>query len=135
MGRALLEIGEVEQAERELKEVLRLAPENLAGLRGLAEALDRRGDRASALAHYEIALALAPRDVDLQQTVAALRSEVPAPSPAASRPQPAPTACSDAEAPNGLPHLERWLALIVADRERRQSAVSGSPSRAPTANC
>jgi tetratricopeptide (TPR) repeat protein len=117
LGRALFEIGEVEQAERELKEVLRLAPENLAALRGLAEALHRRGDCASALAHYEIALALAPRDVDLQHTVAALRDELhPVSPPAASSPQPAPGASSGAEGPNALPQLERWLALIVADR-------------------
>jgi len=128
LGRALLEVGEVEQAERELKEVLRLAPENLAALRGLAEALHRRGDCASALAHYEIALALAPRDVELQQTVAALRHEL---HPVSS-PQPAPGAPSGAEGPDALPQLERWLALIVADRNERRAAATGLKTGGPT---
>ncbi len=163
LGRALLETGELEPAEHELKEVLRLAPENLAALRGVAEALGRRGDDTSALAHYEMALALAPRDLELQHTVASLREhvrppaaaapsltqplaptaaaqEAPAPRPSdaavsASReapiaappeapaPLPQPSTAPPQEASAALPVLERWLDLIIADRnERRTSA-------------
>jgi len=122
LGRALLDIGELEQAERELKEVLRLAPENLAALRGVADALHRRGDRASALAHYEIALALAPRDIDLQRTVLALREELHPVFPPVSPDGEAGRALSREEAERALPMLEHWLELIIADREQRLAA-------------
>ena len=88
LGRALLETGDLQEAERELKEVLQRAPENLAALRGVAEALGRRGDQAAALAHYEIALALAPRDLELQHTVSSLRERLRPPPAAAPSPQP-----------------------------------------------
>ncbi len=137
LGRALLEIGQNEQAEQELKEVLRFAPENLAALRGVAEALQRRGD---------IAAALAPRDAELQQTAAALREQAAAVArPQASAPSDAPSttpprgsassfneippmiAQADALEPSSdtagdaLPALERWLDAIVADREQRSA--------------
>ena len=44
LGRALLELGQYEEAERELEHVLRVAPENLAAIRGLAELHHRRGE-------------------------------------------------------------------------------------------
>jgi tetratricopeptide (TPR) repeat protein len=44
LGRALLEVGRFEDAREELEHVLRLAPENLAAIRGLAEIHHRRGD-------------------------------------------------------------------------------------------
>ncbi len=46
LGRALLEVGRFEDAREELEHVLRLAPENLAAIRGLAEIHHRRGDDA-----------------------------------------------------------------------------------------
>ena len=144
LGRALLDVGELDGAERELKEVLRVAPENLAALRGLAEAMLRQGDRISALAHYQAALSLAPRDIDLQNTVASLGEELrraasspvrassaPAPPP---KPAPVPDAAgarqragaqpssieqADRQALRALPALERWLQIILDDRERR----------------
>lgn len=44
LGRALLEIGEFDDAEAELQQVLRTAPENLAAIRALADIHHRRGD-------------------------------------------------------------------------------------------
>lgn len=44
LGRALLEIGQYDEAREELQHVLRLAPENLAAIRGLAEIHHRRGE-------------------------------------------------------------------------------------------
>ena len=43
LGRALIEVGRLEDAREELEHVLRLAPENLAAIRGLAEIHDRLG--------------------------------------------------------------------------------------------
>ena len=122
LGRALLDSGQLDQAESELKEVLRLAPENLAALRGVADALRRRGDPASALAHYEIALTLAPRDPELQQTVAELRERLGRHADAGPAPVSSPATVPNAETARLLPVLERWLAFIVADREQRPGA-------------
>ena len=44
LGRALIEVGRYEEAQEELEHVLKLAPENLAAIRGLAEIHHRRGE-------------------------------------------------------------------------------------------
>ncbi|MBA3885363.1 MAG: tetratricopeptide repeat protein [Acidobacteria bacterium] len=44
LGRALLETGRCDEAQEELEHVLRVAPENLAAIRGLAEIHHRRGE-------------------------------------------------------------------------------------------
>lgn len=69
LGRALLELGNLDAARSELGLVLKSAPDNLAALRGLAEVHHRRGELAEALAHYRAALNLAQNDPDLEETV------------------------------------------------------------------
>ncbi len=44
LGRSLMEVGRLEEAQHELEFVLELAPENLAAIRGLAEIHHRLGD-------------------------------------------------------------------------------------------
>jgi tetratricopeptide (TPR) repeat protein len=44
LGRALLEVGEYDEAQTHLEQVLRSAPENLAAIRALADIHERRGD-------------------------------------------------------------------------------------------
>jgi tetratricopeptide (TPR) repeat protein len=44
LGRALMEVGRLQEAQQELELVLKLAPENLAAIRGLAEIHRRLGD-------------------------------------------------------------------------------------------
>src|SRR4051812_6548858 len=84
LGRALIELNDLDRALAELEQVLKSAPENLAAIRGLAEIHHRRGALAEALRHYRAALALARNDPDLQQTVAELARQVePLPPPAA----------------------------------------------------
>jgi len=46
LGRALIEVGRLEDARAELEYVLKLAPENLAAIRGLAEIHHRIGSEA-----------------------------------------------------------------------------------------
>ncbi len=46
LGRALIEVGRFEEAREELEQVLKLAPENLAAIRGLAEIHSRLRDAA-----------------------------------------------------------------------------------------
>lgn len=69
LGRALTEIGGVDEAAREFALVLKTAPDNLAAIRGMAEISQRRGDMAGALDYYKRALALARFDPELEETV------------------------------------------------------------------
>src|SRR6476660_3379334 len=83
LGRALIELNDLDIALAELEHVLKSAPENLAAIRCLAEIHHRQGNLAEALGQYRAALALARNDPDLQQTVAELARQVePAPPPA-----------------------------------------------------
>ena len=78
LGRALIELGELDAARQELQRVLGGAPENLSAIRGLAEIHHRRGDLTASLAQYQTALSLAPNDPDLEETVAALERQLEA---------------------------------------------------------
>ena len=55
LGRALIEVGEFDEASSELEQVLRSAPENLAAIRALAHIHRRRGEVSDA-AHYQATL-------------------------------------------------------------------------------
>src|SRR5436190_7441133 len=81
LGRALLELNQLDEAQGELEHVLKNAPENLAAIRGLGEIHHRRGDLSAALAQYRAALALARNDPDLEETVAQLARQVEPPKP------------------------------------------------------
>jgi tetratricopeptide (TPR) repeat protein len=82
-GRALIEVGELQQAQDELKHVLDAAPENLAALKGLADIHYRRGEQQEALAHYRRALEFAPHDPDLEHLVSQIARDLePARPPA-----------------------------------------------------
>src|ERR1700741_1147227 len=59
LGRSLIELGELEQAQRELETVLKTAPENLAAIRGIADIHHKRGALSEALGAYRSALGLA----------------------------------------------------------------------------
>ena len=76
LGRALIELDHLDEAQAALDLVLKSAPENLAAIRGLAEIHHRRGLLPEALAQYRAALALARNDPDLQRTVAELARKV-----------------------------------------------------------
>jgi tetratricopeptide (TPR) repeat protein len=84
LGRALVELNQLDDAQTELEFVLRNAHENLAAIRGLADIHHRRGSLREALAQYRAALALARNDPDLQRTVAELEAAVEPPKPLAS---------------------------------------------------
>ena len=69
LGRALVDLNQLDEAMGELETVLKSAPENLAAIRGLAEIYHRRGALPEALVQYRAALSLARNDPDLEQTV------------------------------------------------------------------
>jgi hypothetical protein len=76
LGRALMELGELDDAELEFDLVLGTAPDNLAAIRGVAEISQRRGHLHVALGHYQRALSLARHDPDLEETVAQISREL-----------------------------------------------------------
>lgn len=82
LGRALIELGQLDAARAELETVLRSAPENLAAIRGVAEIHQKQGALAEALSYYKMALTMARNDPELEQTVADLSRRV-APQPRA----------------------------------------------------
>src|SRR2546425_395653 len=82
LGRALLELNQLEEAQGELEYVLKNAPENLAAIRGLGEIHHRRGELKEALAQYRAALALARNEPDPEETVAQLARQVEPQKPA-----------------------------------------------------
>ena len=85
LGRALIELNDLDIALAELGHVLKSAPENLAAIRGVAEIHHRQGVLPEALAYYRAALALAHNDPDLQRTVDELALQVePPPRPASA---------------------------------------------------
>jgi tetratricopeptide (TPR) repeat protein len=76
LGRALSEIGSLDEAAREFMLVLDSAPDNLAAIRGMAEIHQHRGDMPAALEYYKRALELARFDPELEDTVNRIRREV-----------------------------------------------------------
>ncbi len=76
LGRALMELGQFDEAEQEFDLVLGTAPDNLAAIRGVAEISQRRGHLHVALGHYQRALSLARHDPDLEETVAQISREL-----------------------------------------------------------
>jgi tetratricopeptide (TPR) repeat protein len=76
LGRALLDIGQLDDAHVELSVVLANAPDNLAAIRGLAEIHQRRGELEEALIHYRRALDLARHDPELEETVERMEKQV-----------------------------------------------------------
>ena len=84
LGRALIEVNDLDAAQTELDYVLQYASENLAAVRGMAEIHHRRGNHSDALTYYQAALALAKHDPDLEQVVGEIsRSLGSAPAPVA----------------------------------------------------
>ncbi|MEW5981610.1 MAG: tetratricopeptide repeat protein [Acidobacteriota bacterium] len=76
LGRALLEAGDLDAAQQELGDVRRVAPENLAAIRGLAEVHRRRGELPEALEQYRTAFELAQNDPGIDQIVKDLRRQI-----------------------------------------------------------
>ena len=89
LGRALIELDQLDQAFNVLTFVLDATPGNLEAIRALAEVYQRRGMMSEALVHYRRALQLAERRTDNPPTVGRMRQAVePQPSRPAAPPAP-----------------------------------------------
>ena len=85
LGRALLEIGDIDSAQRELNDVLRVAPDNLGAIRGIAEVHRKKGEIPEALEQFRSAFEMASPDPSIEQAVrtsGATRWRRPVPRPA-----------------------------------------------------
>ena len=76
LGRALIEVGRLPEARTELEYVLKLAPENLAAIRGLAEIHHRIGDE-----HTEHVEAISEPTESSPPARAAIEKHEPEPAP------------------------------------------------------
>jgi tetratricopeptide (TPR) repeat protein len=65
LGRALLELEQYDEAQRELETVLRTSPDNLAAIRALATIHQRRGELGEAARHYTNALEMSRAPFEL----------------------------------------------------------------------
>jgi len=85
LGRALIELGRLDEANVELDIVLKSAPDNLPANRAMAEIYQQRGQMKEALELYKRALQLAKYDPDLEQTVERIENVVSPPPPPAPK--------------------------------------------------
>jgi len=102
LGRALLAIGYLDEAERELQRVRQTAPENLAAARALAELQALRGETAAEDA-------APPEEPPSTEATTTLRTDSPAEGAGYLR------------AVRTLTALESWLAAIHATRAERRA--------------
>jgi tetratricopeptide (TPR) repeat protein len=133
LGRALLEVGDIDSAQHELTDVLRVAPDNLSAIRGIAEVHRKKGEVPEALEQFRSAFEMTGPDATVEEVVRDLRREamtavLPAPGgdaapPAAPGPGagavPVVRADDDRAARRTLAYLERWLQAILTDRRTR----------------
>jgi tetratricopeptide (TPR) repeat protein len=138
LGRALIEVGELDAAKAELEQVLAAAPENLAAIRALAEIHHRRGEIPEATEHYRTALEITEQHALSQPTATGAQTAAEdeglslesfeqslerarsAPAAASSRSAPLPSPTPAPSAPPALAELERWLAAIERLRLARE---------------
>ena len=85
LGRSLMEVGRLQEAQQELELVLSLAPENLAAIRGLAEIHRRLGDAHEGVVHSAAEASVDSPPSDVSFTVPEL--QIPAPVAARSQPR------------------------------------------------
>jgi Tfp pilus assembly protein PilF len=111
LGRALLQLGRLDEARAELQQVLESAPAQLAAIRGLAEIHQRHGELTEAIALYETALTLAPNDPEIEQTIADLSTALLKSRNTVDREL----------AKRQLAAMEQWLLAIHVARVQRHS--------------
>jgi tetratricopeptide (TPR) repeat protein len=124
LGRALIETGDYDHAREELEYVLRVAPENLAAIRGLAEIHQRRGEVPQALERYKSALQIARHDPELEETVGRLTRQASQPTPA-----PAASVAAAPAAPAGHDANAEWVLPPPATARRPEPIAVSPPPR------
>jgi len=111
LGRALLQVGELDEAEHELTSVLQGAPQNLAALRALGDIQRRRGDLPEALEQYRAALRQAPNDPELERATTELSDSL----------NQAATERENARIQSIVATLDAWLTAVDVTRSQRSA--------------
>ena len=111
LGRALIEVGQFEQARTELEAVLSVAPDNLAAIRALAGIHEHLGvaELSSLVAAANTGMGSPSVSEGIVEAPASAEPAMVAPPPSVATPVVQHT-------DPALPALEQWLAAIVADR-------------------
>lgn len=128
LGRALLELDQVDAAHDELQAVLAGSPNNQPALRGLGEVCHRRGNLGEALRYYRKALGLARHDPDLQQLVAELTRVVSRAPARSASPSPASPPKPDAAGLLTLEQLTQELQATLQAPVVRPKAPTDKPT-------
>ena len=76
LGRALMELGDLDDAAREMSLVLESAPDNLSALQAMADVHERRGSLTDALTYYKRALTIARFDPRIEASVTRIDREL-----------------------------------------------------------
>ena len=118
LGRALIALDQLDEAQAELEHVVADARQNLPAIRGLADIRRRRGDAVGALAYYRRALSLAHNDPELQEIVARLSGEVGPDSLTSDSPSDAGLGSAGRE---DAPGIAAPAGLPPSDRERERA--------------
>jgi tetratricopeptide (TPR) repeat protein len=129
LGRALLDLNDLDNADAELRLVLKQSPDNLAAVRARADIFRRRGDLDSALSYYRVALGLARNDPDLERVVDELSRQVGVDLtlPKAAAPKPPPPKVTPTIVPPGsralrtIAALERFLDAVHVVRAQQHA--------------
>jgi Flp pilus assembly protein TadD len=111
LGRALLQSGDLDDAQQQFERVLESAPANLAAVRGLGEILQRRGALSEALSQYVTAQALAPGDPEIERRVAEVSREL----------QEQRGRAAERKTDALLGALQQWLTAIHVTRAQRRA--------------
>jgi tetratricopeptide (TPR) repeat protein len=127
LGRALVELERLDEAEAELHLVLQSAPENLAAIRGMAEIHQRRGDLGEALKQYQNALGIAKHDPEIEESVQELSRRLGTPR------EPASSTASPEAAPEPPPIPIDIPFIDAIDGEKLQADTPAAPPSRPAA--
>ncbi|MGE0451612.1 MAG: tetratricopeptide repeat protein [Vicinamibacterales bacterium] len=114
LGRAWLELGQLDAARRELAQVVAAVPDNLAAVKSLGEACRAAGATREASEWYAAALQLAPGDPDIARIVSELASTLAEEEETVEEGE-------RRRALATIAALEGWLEAVDAARARRRA--------------
>lgn len=137
LGRALIELGQLDDAELEFDLVLGTAADNLAAIRGVAEIHKRRGDLQSALDHYRSALAgpipeAAAGDGHAEPEAPATPAPAPTAAPALFDFDELLEALGQPASTPAPPQVEAWLSPFSSEADTSVVAASAPPAHTGT---